>query len=265
MMQRRDSSSRATPRIITTVVAAIQFKPVRGAIEENRTRLVPLVEAAAAAGAEIVVLPEMCTSGYIFSDPEAITPYCEARGGPTAQSFATLAKRCGVTLVYGWAEREEPTGRLYNSATVLFPDERLSLEYRKRLLFEADTTWAQPGDTPYPEWRTRDGVLATVGICMDLNDDRFIEHLQTSQARLCLFPTNWTDQGMEIWGYWAYRLQGSIACLVAANTYGREDDTKFRGESAVLDGRVLLAHTGRTGDDVVVARVPPLPTPWPGP
>lgn len=246
-----------------TVVAALQFKPWRGAVEENRSRLVYLIKAAAEAGAEIVVAPEMCTSGYVFPDRESIRPYLETRCGETTRMFAELAREQGITLAYGWAEIDQASDLFYNSASVMFPDERSPLHYRKRLLYEADTTWAEPGDTPYPMWTTREGLQASLGICMDLNDERFQYHLRESKVRLCAFPTNWLDQGFSIWNYWAYCLRESRACLVAANTYGVEDETPFRGESAVLDGRVLLGYAAPTGDDIVMARVPSEPTPLP--
>ena len=238
------------------LVAAVQFKPSRSRVEENRERLSGLVRVAAKSGAEIVVLPEMCNSGYLFPDRESILPSCEPRKGPTEQAFTALVKELGITLAYGWPEIEAGTGRLFNSATILFSDERPPVYYRKRLLYDADTTWAEPGDTPYPEWATPAGFSVTLGICMDLNDERFLEHLRNSQARLCLFPTNWLDQDFIVWNYWAYQLQQTRACLVAANNYGVEDETAFRGESAILDGRVLLAHAAATGDDIVLARVP---------
>ena len=243
-----------------TVVAAIQFKPWRGAVEENRARLVDLITTAAQAGAELVVAPEMCNSGYVFPDRQTILPYCEVRGGPTHQLFSELGKRLGITLAYGWPERDEGSGRLFNSATVLFPAQE-PLFYRKRLLYESDTTWAEPGDTPYPMWTTKSGMQASLGICMDLNDERFQDHLQAAGVRVCAFPTNWLDQGFVVWNYWAYCLRGSRTCLVAANTYGVEDETPFRGESAILDGRVLLGYAEPSGDDIVIAKIPPEPTP----
>lgn len=248
-----------------TVVAALQFKPWKGAVEENRSRLSFLIQSAAEAGAELVVAPEMCTSGYVFPDRESIRPYCETRSGATAQLFDELAKKYKITLVYGWAEIDPETDLFYNSATVMFSDETPPLHYRKRLLYEADTTWAEPGDTPYPIWTTRSGLRTSLGICMDLNDERFQYHLREANVRLCAFPTNWLDQGFSIWNYWAYCLRETRTCLVAANTYGVEDETPFRGESAVLDGRVLLGCSGPNGDDIVMARVPLEPTPLPRP
>lgn len=257
-------ASRVPPRsrLDGVSVAAVQFKAQRGRPQENRARLSHRIAEAAEAGAEVVVLPEMCTSGYLFPDRESILPWCETRDGPTAQLFGGLAREFAITLAYGWPERDPVSGRCFNAATVFRPDGQ-TLYYRKRLLFEADTTWAEAGDTPYPIWTDPRGMVMTLGICMDLNDPRFTQHLRQSEARLCLFPTNWLDQGFAIWDYWAYRLAGSRACLVAANTFGVEDETAFRGESAVLDGLVLLAWAPTEGERILKVTVPFEPTPYP--
>lgn len=245
------------------IAAAIQYEPVRGELERNRAQLIPLVRQAAAAGAELAVLPEMCTSGYLFPDRESIRPYCEHRNGPSVQLFQSEAEKCGMTICFGWPEVDPETDSLFNSAAVCCPD-GTTLFYRKNLLYEADETWAEPGDTPYPLWRTPDGMLCTLGICMDLNDDEFIRHLIETETRVLAFPTNWLDQGFKVWNYWAWRLDGTKACLVAGNRYGVEDETPFCGDSAVLDGRTLLAWTEAKKDGVVLARIPVEPTPFRG-
>lgn len=244
-----------------TVVAALQFKPKRGAVVENRARLVPMIRAASQAGASLIVLPEMCTSGYVFADKESVLGLCESRDGETFQVFQSLATELDITLAFGWPEVEGDSGSLYNAATVCFPQSG-PLFYRKRYLYEADTTWAEPGNTPYPRWKTREGLEATLGICMDLNDERFVKYLCEAKIRLCAFPTNWLDQDFVVWNYWAWCLQGTETCLVAANTFGLEDDIRFRGESAVLDGCVILGCASREGEDIVVAEVPQRPTPF---
>lgn len=207
-------------------------------------------------------MPEMCTTGYIFRNAEEIRPFCEERGGKTERLFVAEAERLGTTICFGWAEVEASSGKLYNSATVCFPD-RSVLYYRKNLLYEADETWATPGDTPYPVWRSKSGYLCSVGICMDLNDDRFIRHLKDEEIRVVAFPTNWLDQGFNIWPYWAWRLEGTKTCLVAGNRYGAEDGITFRGDSSVLDGRTLLGWTEERADTIVLALVPAEPTPFP--
>lgn len=54
-----------------TRVAAIQFKAEKGRAEAGLAALVALVDEAAAAGASLVVCPEMATTGYLFSDGNA--------------------------------------------------------------------------------------------------------------------------------------------------------------------------------------------------
>lgn len=244
------------------LVAAIQFRPERGEVERNRNKLLLLLSQAGKANPELIVLPEMCTTGYIFREADEVRPHCEERGGKTERLFSAEAARIGATICYGWAELDPADGRLYNSATICFPD-RSVLYYRKNLLYDADETWATPGDTPYPVWRSPSGYLCSLGICMDLNDERFVQHLKKAEIRVVAFPTNWLDQGFKVWPYWAWRLEDTKACLVAGNRYGTEDDTTFCGDSAVLDGRTLLGWTEERADTVVLALIPPEPTPSP--
>ncbi|MFA5508240.1 MAG: carbon-nitrogen hydrolase family protein [Vulcanimicrobiota bacterium] len=244
------------------LAAAVQFRPEWGQPDRNRAKLLLLIAQAARTGAELVVLPEMCTTGYIFENPDAIRPYCEDRQGRSVRFFQAQAEKYNLTLCFGWGEIEPDSGRLFNSAAVCRPAQEI-LFYRKRLLFEADETWAEPGDTPYPMWRSKEGLLCSLGICMDLNDDAFIAHLIAHQVRVVAFPTNWLEQGLRVWDYWAWRITGTRTCLVASNRYGTEQTTTFCGSSAVLDGRLLLAWTERTGDAVVSAFVPPDPSPLP--
>lgn len=243
------------------VAAAIQFEPQRGQLERNRNKLLLLLSAALQAQPELVVLPEMCTSGYIFHDPESIMPFCEQRGGHSERLFSSEAVRSGATICYGWPEHDPESGGLFNSASVCFPDGQV-LHYRKKLLYDADRPWAEPGDTPYPVWTSRHGLRCSLGICMDLNDDDFIRFLVDQKIRVLAFPTNWLDQGFKVWNYWAYRLDGTETCLVAGNRYGVEDGTPFCGDSAVLDGRVLLGCTEANEDTVVLAHIPERPTPY---
>ena len=54
--------------VTVSPAAAIQLAPVFGELDENRARAARAVEEAAAHGAALAVLPELCVSGYVFSD-----------------------------------------------------------------------------------------------------------------------------------------------------------------------------------------------------
>ncbi|MCS6912545.1 MAG: carbon-nitrogen hydrolase family protein [Myxococcales bacterium] len=238
-------------------VAAIQFRPDKGNWDGSARALCLLIEEAVARGAQLVVCPEMALTGYLFADAAAARQVAEPVRGPTFDRFSALCRQLGCYLVLGYPE--EHGGRLYNSALLLGPDGVLLGNYRKRLLYEADLSWATPGNRPYPLLQTPLGTLAA-GICMDLNDDRFIAFLHRNQPRLVAFPTNWIHQGFDIRPYWLQRLGGLPCCFIAANTYGQEAAggrvVRFLGRSAILgpDGRTL-ALAPEQGDAVLVASV----------
>lgn len=253
-------------------LAAVQFKPDKTDPTAALAALAALCEQAAERGAQLVVCPEMATTGYLFRDDAAVRPRTEVATGPGFQRLSQVARQYGCYIVCGYAERAEtpeplPTGNpaaaLYNSARIIGPQGELLYNYRKRLLFPADTTWAQAGDKPYPTLQTPLGTL-TAGICMDLNDDRFTGFLRKAQARVIAFCTNWVDESLDVRPYWRYRLTGVRSYFVAANTYGWEHEpghtpTQFCGASAILDpsGRTL-ARAAPTGDAVILADLPPL-------
>ena len=232
-------------------VAAVQFRPTKGDKASSLAHLVRLATAAAR-GAHLVVLPEMAATGYVFPGPEAVRPLAETPDGPTFQALSRVAADAGAWVVAGLPERDGE--RLYNSALVISPSGSLEFTYRKTLLFQLDTTWASPGDSGYRYFATDAGTFG-VGICMDLNDDRFIAWCRGSSLRAIAFPTNWVAQGVPVWPYWAWRLVGVDAALVAANTWGQDGEVAFAGRSAVVRGRDVLAAAAATGDGIIRAEL----------
>ena len=59
------------------LAAAVQFEPTMGDTEGNVSRLLELTADAATRGADLVVLPEMATTGYCWSSREEIAPFVE--------------------------------------------------------------------------------------------------------------------------------------------------------------------------------------------
>ena len=244
------------------LIAAIQCKANKRDPAGSQTRLLGLCEEAAQRGAALIVCPEMAMSGYLFADAADVRRVAEPATGPSFQLLAALSARHGCTIVCGYPEvvPSDTGDRLYNSAWLIGPDGTLLYNYRKRLLFDADETWAQPGDTAYPQLRLPWGSL-TAGICMDLNDDRFTEFLVHEAASVVAFCTNWLEEGHDLHGYWRYRLLGVRSIFVAANTYGDErcaghSPTRFAGQSVILDAKGRpLAIAPSQGDAVITAEV----------
>jgi protein N-terminal amidase len=104
---------------------------------------------------DLLVLPEMFLSGYMFSSRKDIDPYLEnGRTGPTATLCGELARRCGCWVIGGYPERgeagEDETTELvkaYNSAVVVSPEGAVFGNYRKSFLFDTDKSWAEEGES----------------------------------------------------------------------------------------------------------------------
>ena len=236
-------------------VAAVQFKGARGALGASLEHLVALARSAAR-GADLVVLPELAATQYLFTDEAEALAHAEPADGPTLAALAPVAAEAGCWMVCGFPEVDG--GALFNSALVIDPAGALRFVYRKTLLYPADKSWAQPGDSGYRAFDTDAGRF-TLGVCMDLNDDAFVAWCATSGARVVALPTNWlvSRDDVDTWAYWAWRMDPVGAALVAANTYGAERDVMFCGRSVVLDERVVHAAAPVAGDAVIRASLAP--------
>jgi predicted amidohydrolase len=230
-------------------VAAVQFKADRANPKGARASLAGWV-GRAAIGSDLVVCPEMAATGYIFADRAAASLVAEDPTGPTFQALRVHAKENGAWVVAGFPERAGDT--LYNSAMVIDARGELAFVYRKTLLFEADETWACPGDSGYVAFETAFGRFG-VGICMDLNDPMFLEWSSDSKLDALAFPTNWLDEGGDVWPYWRWRASQAGTTLIAANTYGHDAPLDFVGRSAVVTAARVLSGAPARGDVVVRA------------
>ena len=235
------------------MLAVVQFKPRRGARNANLEKLAALTEQALIAGAKLVVLPEMAATGYRFPNPEVVRPMAELPRGATWRVLALLAKQHAAHIAIGFVEDCE--GKLYNAAMVINPEGKIEAVYRKRLLYIDDHTWANPGDLPYPVFQTAWGKTA-LGICMDINDPRFLTHIRKVRPDLLLFPTNWVDEGADVHAYWRNQLRGWNGIFMAADRWGDEDGVFFAGRSAIFKNGVTLVEAPAEGDGFFLADVP---------
>ena len=231
-------------------LAAVQFQPPKGQPDAARDALSALIDEAGRSGADLVVCPEMATTGYVWPSAAAIRPHAEPERGPTFQRLSPLARQHRAWVVCGFAEAADD-GRLYNSALVIDPWGELARCYRKVLLYSADTTWAAPG-TQRMTCETRFGRLAPA-ICMDLNDDDLIRFLHRSAAEVLAFCTNWVDEGVDVHPYWRLRLTRWPGWAVAANCWGEDEGVRFSGRSAILaPGGAVAVTAARTGDQLLL-------------
>lgn len=169
-------------------VACLQMEPRVGDRDGNLRRSLAMIEAAAADGARLLVLPELCSSGYMFESREEAFALAEpVPDGPSTAAWAEAARRHGLHLVAGIAERDGDA--LYNAAVVIGPAGPLGT-YRKSHLWGIENLFFEPGDRGVPVWRTPIGRLA-VGICYDQWFPEVFRLAALQGADLLCLPTNW--------------------------------------------------------------------------
>ena len=171
-----------------TRVVCQQLAPVFGDLEANRRLSVAAIREAAARGTDVVVLPELITSGYVFRSPEeaaglAIRPHDEI-----LMQWASEAARADLVLAGGFCELGDD-GHLYNSAA-LFDATGLRAVYRKLHLWDREKLVFTPGCSPPPVLDTRIGRVSLL-ICYDLEFPELTRSVALAGTQLLLVPTNW--------------------------------------------------------------------------
>ena len=139
-------------------IACVQMEPVVGDKERNIRRSLVMIEEAAGKGADLVVLPELCSSGYVFeSREEAFALSEEIPAGEACTAWGALAERAGIHIVAGINEREG--NLLYNSSVVIGPIGHVGT-FRKLHLWNEENLFFEPGNLGMPVFRTPIGRIA---------------------------------------------------------------------------------------------------------
>ena len=147
-------------------VAAVQFEHRADNKQYNLGRVGHFAGRAAAAGARLVVCPEMCLTGYWHLrrlDAEVLRGLAEPADGPSVSAVRLLARRLGAGVGAGFLESAD--GRLFNSYAVCLPDGTVHI-HRKLHSFEHQAI--SSGDR-YTVFDTPWGARTAILTCWDNN------------------------------------------------------------------------------------------------
>jgi len=218
---RVQSGGESSVEVVESKVALLSFFPKLGALTENIATLENLVEEALRNGANIVVAPELATTGYSITPEQVRNGLGLAPPFQQLQRLRDLADTYKAYIFVGFAEIApgSPSAKLYNSVIVLGPG-GLAQVQRKRSI----PLWHGRGDLPFTVISTPYGELAPI-ICADsyLMDWSRISTL--SGADILLSSANW-------WGnndqekIWQTRSEENGVWMVVANRWGQEVDRR---------------------------------------
>lgn len=236
----------------------------------NVAKAKDLVRAAAARGANIVLLQELFETPYFCQDQLAeyfalAQPF---EGHPLIAEMAALAGELGVALPVSVFER---AGRAYfNSLAMVDADGRVLGLYRKSHIPDGpgyqEKFYFTPGDTGFKVWQTKFGAVGC-GICWDQWFPEAARAMALMGAEILLYPTAIGSEPppappVDSRDHWRRTMQGHAAAnlvpLVASNRIGVEkgkaSEMTFYGSSFIAGPTgELVAELGRTEEGVITA------------
>ncbi|HEF4761514.1 TPA: nitrilase family protein [Pseudomonas putida] len=241
-----------------TVVACCQLAPKIGDLAYNRTLTERAIRSAALQGAQVVVLPELVQSGYLFTDREEALALSETEDGPSLRLWQALARELNLIIVGGFCERLAGD-QLANSAA-LIDAQGVRAVYRKAHLWDAEKDIFTAGDAAPPVIETVHGRIGML-ICYDLEFPEWVRLPALAGADLLCAPVNWpdgprpqTERPAEV-----LRVQANASVnrlfIAACDRYGHERGVSWVQGSVIVDadGYPLAGPAEQGGEQILLA------------
>jgi predicted amidohydrolase len=221
-------------------------------VEANLEVVSVRVAEAAAAGADLVVLPE--ATMYDFGPPDLeLGPVAQALDGPFVTALSDLASSQGVWIVAGMFEKSSDGRRPYNTLVALDSVGELQATYRKTYLYdsfgyrESDRLLAGTGE---PTVIACEGLIVGLMTCYDLRFPELARGLVDRGAEVVVVPAAWVRGPLKE-DHWvtllrARAIENTVYVAAAAQT-GRA----YCGRSMIVDPMGIAVAA--LGDEEAVA------------
>lgn len=242
-------------------VACCQISPEVSDGSRNAARTVAAIASAVNAGAQIIVLPELATSGYVFQSIDEARAAATTVDGELLRAWVNEAARGDAVVIGGFCELADD-GRLFNSSALVDGNSVLAV-YRKLHLWHDERKWFSPGDQPAPVVQTRHGRIG-LAVCYDLEFPELTRGLALQGAELIAVPTNWPHHPFPPDGR---PVLHSLAAMTAylnkvfvavCDRCGTERQLEFEGGSVVAgpDGSLYAGPVAGRGERTLIANCP---------
>jgi predicted amidohydrolase len=233
-------------------LACVQFCPAYCDLDETIRRLEPLLEQVREA--DLIVLPELCNSGYNFrTHDDAVNSAEPVDGGPFGSFLQQTCDDLDCEICAGLNERDG--NALYNSA-VLMSARGVEGLYRKMHLFVNEKDHFAPGDAGLPIFDRSYGRIG-IQICFDWIFPEPWRILALKGAEVICHPSNLVlpDRAQRAVPVHAMLNRVFVA---TANRIGTEDDLTFTGLSLITDARGnVMRQASTTAQETIMVEIDP--------
>jgi len=267
----------------TNITIALVQMRCTASKDENVAKALARIGEAAAAGANVVCLPELFAGLYpCQSEDHRQFDQAEPIPGPTSEALAKAAGEHGVVIVGSLFERRAP-GLYHNTAVLLDADGSTAGIYRKMHIPDDPLYYEKfyftPGDQGFLSFPTRHGCMGAC-VCWDQWFPEAARLTALAGAQVIFYPTaiGWLPDEKEEYGAaqhsaWETMMRSHAIAnglfVAAVNRTGIEGQLEFWGASFVADpnGNVLARAAHDREETLLVecnlARIDAVRTHWP--
>jgi predicted amidohydrolase len=245
-------------------VGYLQFAPVFGRKQSNFERVESFLSEAKA---DLVVLPELFATGYLFESKQELLELAEDETGPTFAFLKTLSQKSRTAIVGGICEREGEA--CYNSC-FLFSEGEIKAGYRKVHLFDREKELFNPGTSSFPVCELKGARLGLM-ICFDWIFPEVARVLALKGAQILCHPSNlvlpYCPQAMitrcienSVYAITVNRVGTEaragleLTFIGMSQVIGPRGEVLIRGDNKGEDLRVIEIDPGRADNKMVTAR-----------
>ncbi|KPF62641.1 N-carbamoylputrescine amidase [alpha proteobacterium AAP81b] len=237
-------------RPITVAGLQLAFSGVRDA---DIAHTAAAVRAAAAAGAQVILPPELFEGHYFcrHEDESLFATALPLAEHPAVAAMRDVALETKTYIPTSFFERDGH--HHYNSLAMIDDGGNIMGVYRKSHIPDGpgyeEKFYFRPGNTGFKVWPTRHGVIG-VGICWDQWYPETARHMMLQGAEVLMFPTaigsEPHDPNLDTRRMWRRAMQGhavsNVVPVVACNRVGVEEagtphEQAFYGTSFIADER----------------------------
>ena len=238
-------------------VAAVQTKPEFGKVNYNLQQALKLM---ASVEADLFVLPELFSTGYLFTSREEARSFSELSDGPTLSALARFSDERQCVIFAGFAERDsdDNNSKIYNSSALIDKGQIVGV-YRKLHLFNEEKQIFDISHTP-PLVISTDYAKLGLMICFDWVFPEMARSLALQGAAVICHCANlvlhYCQQTM------ISRSVENGVFTVLANRVGedRRDDKSltFTGLSEIISPKgEVLAQASKDSEEVILCDIDP--------
>ncbi|MEN8242417.1 MAG: nitrilase-related carbon-nitrogen hydrolase [Chloroflexota bacterium] len=231
-------------------IGCLQFSPVLGDPAATMQKLSALLPQAAAL--DLLVLPELCNSGYDFTSAEQAWETSESVGDSQFIDFLSeICQKHKYHIVSGFNERSGD--QLFNSAVLVGPEGYLG-KYQKLHLFYNEKDFFQPGQAGLPVFEIN-GCKLGIQVCFDWMYPEAWRVLALKGADLICHTSNLVLPGLAQRAVPIHAMINRVY-TITANRVGTEGELTFTGRSFIADplGNIL-EEASATGEELLTGEI----------